>query len=148
MMLSFLRGDTAVPALPMALKHSGPYQLLALENSFPLQRMVVFCSPLPGAQMVPYKEGFLPHIFPERSWGTWGLWAALVTASLLLTQPQIATQTLSCHEENLPWVELGHNKQVILLQFSVCPDPDISVPPPQSPSTSPAANLCSSMLDG
>lgn len=130
-MLSFLHGDAAEPVLPMALKPSGSYQLLALETCFPLQRMVVFCSPLPAAQMClcvhPCKEGFYPHIFPKRTWGMWGPGAALVTASLLLTQLQIATQTLSCHEENLPCVELGHNKQLILLQFSASPDPDISV---------------------
>lgn len=53
----------------------------------------------------------------------WGVWAVLVTASLLLTQLQIATQKLSCHEENIPWAELGHNKQLILLQFSASPYP-------------------------
>lgn len=72
-MLSFLRGDTGVPALSVAPRGSEAGQLLALETCFPLQRTVAFCSLLPGARLVPVctplQTRLLPAPRPQNSPG-------------------------------------------------------------------------------
>lgn len=147
-MLSFLHGDTAVPALPMALKPSRSYQPLALESCFPLQRMVVFCSPLPGAQMVPVytlaKKASAHTSSPEEpgAHGTFGLcWslpASSSPSSRLPPRHYLARRKIS---PGLNWDTINNS-------FYFLPVPTWTfLRPSQLPSTSPAANLYSA-LDG
>lgn len=145
MMLSFLHGDTVVQHFPWFWSpqcHISPWHW----KSFPLQRMVVFCSPSQEPSLCTPLQRFCLHILSRRAWGMWGLWAVLVAASLLLTQLQTATQTLSCHEENLlNWDTINNsfcfNSLPVLTWTFLCPS--------QLPSTSPAAKLCcSSLLNG
>lgn len=159
MTLSFLRGDTAVPALPTAQGSLEAGQLLALGTCFPLQRTVAFCSPLLGARLVPVstslQKRLLPTPSPQKNLGEGGsLQAASVTACPFLARPQLATQLLSGHREDLAWVGFGHNRQLTLLQFLASPDQDIPMSLsvtqhlPRSQSLLPNARWVKSKLPG
>lgn len=151
MRLPFLHRDTALPALPMALKPSGSYQPLALEIYFPLQRMVVLCCPLPGAQMVPV------HTLPERASACtsspkapgerevfglhWSLPASSSPSSRLPPRHYLSMRNIS---PGLNWDTINNSfcfsSLPVLTWIFLCPS--------QLPSISPAANLCSLVLDG
>lgn len=151
MRLPFLHGDTALPALPMALKALGSYWPLALEMCFPLQRMVVFYSPLPGAQMVPV------HTLAQRvsactsspkgpgEHEVFGLcWSLPASSSPRSRLPPR-------HYLSMRKISPGLNWDTINNSFCFKPLPvltGIFLCPSQLPSISPAANLCSSVLDG
>lgn len=151
MMLSFLHGDTALPVFPMALKLLWSYQPLALETCFPLQRMVVFCSPLPGAQMAPVytlaKRASACTSSPKKPEGRgvfglhWSLPASFSPSSTLPPRNYLATRKIS---PRLNWDTINNsfsfNSLPVLIWTFLCPS--------QLSSISPAPNLCSSVLDG
>lgn len=141
-MLSFLHEDTA---LPMALKPSRSYQPLALETCFPLQRIVVFCSPLPGAQMVPVytleKKASAHTSSPDgpggcRSFGLrWSLPASSSPSPRLPPRHYLATRNIS---PGLNWDTTATHSASVLCQSwpgHFCVPPSYPAPPQQLIST-------------
>lgn len=114
------------PALPMAVKPPVSHQPLALETCFPLQRMVVLCSPPQEPSLcTPLQRRLLPARLAQKSLGDVG---PLGCAGHCQPPPHPAPD---CHPDPIlprgKSLKLGHNKQLILLQFSASPDLDISM---------------------
>lgn len=112
------------PALPMVLKPPVSHQPLALETFSSAEDGGVL-QPIPGAQPVYTLAKILLAHPLQKSLGDVG---PLGCAGCCQPPPHPAPD---CHPDPIlprgKSLKLGHNKQLILLQFSASPDLDISV---------------------